>query len=436
MIRACAPVLAFFLAGGVLYAQAADASFPKKVAQAIDKGVEWLKNRQIKQGADKGSWGTGENPTYGGGGTSQIRKISPCVLALFTLLSCEVDPEDPVIVDGFDYVLKNLDTAWKEDNVNIDQSKQQADTYTAATLLLAIEALYNARIDKALKAKGTDPKTLKQRPTIKPDGPYKAIVGAATKWLIHKQTKRGGWRYGEPYFPDGPASDLPKGVSEVAAKQDISATQIVLLGLASAVRMGEKVDPNVWVKAATFNIEGQEQDGPPLKVIPKEGEEGKTVLMREGDKSRGWAYYPGSKSPTEGRISGGMTASGICSLIICSAQLQKGGAKKDLLEKIRRGIFDGLAWLQTNWNIQRNPGGSRSHFYYLYGLERVGVLGSMQNIGDHNWYLEGAEFLIGAQKEDGQWNSGTEIEPCDVFDSCFALLFLKKATIPVTLISR
>ena len=127
MIRACAPVLAFFVASGVLFAQA-DASFPKRVAQAIDRGVEWLKARQIKQGADKGSWGTGDNPIYGGGGTTSIKKIEPCALALFALLSCDVDPEDPVIVDGFKYLDQNLDKAWKEDNINIDQAKQQADT--------------------------------------------------------------------------------------------------------------------------------------------------------------------------------------------------------------------------------------------------------------------------------------------------------------------
>ena len=77
MIRACAPVLALLVSSGVLYAQA-DASFPKRVAQAIDRGVEWLKARQIKQGADKGSWGSGDNPIYGGGGTTSIKKIEPC----------------------------------------------------------------------------------------------------------------------------------------------------------------------------------------------------------------------------------------------------------------------------------------------------------------------------------------------------------------------
>lgn len=435
MIRAASPVLAFLVSCGVLYAQA-DASFPKRVSQAIDKGVEWLKNRQIKQGADKGSWGTGTNPLYGGGSGESKSKIGFCALSLYALLSCDVDPEDPVIVDGFGYITKNIDMKFQEDNVNVDQSKQQTSTYENATILLAIEALHNAKIDKALRAQGKDPKTLKQRPAIRVEKEWKQLVSGATKWLLHKQTKKGGWRYGEPLFPDGPANDIPQGVSEVAAKQDISATQIVLLGLSAAVRMGEKIDPKVWINAATYNLESQEQDGPELKIIPKDAGDGKTVLMKEGDKARGWAYYPGSKSPTEGRVSGGMTASGVCSLIICSAELAKGGAKKDLADKIRRGIFDGLAWLQMNWSVNRNPGGSRSHYYYLYGLERVGVLGSMQNIGEHNWYLEGAEFLINAQQDDGKWYSKTEIEPGDVLDTCFALLFLKKATIPVTVISR
>lgn len=434
MIRACAPVLAFLVSGGVLYAQA-DASFPKRVSEAIDRGVAWLKQRQIKQGADKGSWGTGDSPVYGGGGTTQIRKIAPCAIALFTLLSCDVDPDDPVITDGFKYLKDNLDHAWKPDNVNIDQAKQQADCYTASMILLAVEALHIAKINQALRKAGKDPKTLKQRPPIKLEKEYKQWVAQATKWLVSKQSKRGGWRYGEPLFPS------PAGI-----QQDISATQIVLLGLSAAVRMGEKISPDVWTKAAQYNIDMQEKDGPPVQILPADAGEGKTVLMREGDKARGWAYTPGEKNPDRQhdlQVSGSMTASGICSLIICTAELAKSAPKKDLVEKMRRGIFDGLAWLQTHWSVSHNPGGHRSHYYYLYGLERVGVLGSMEKIGTHDWYLEGAEFLLDAQKRDekdktvdGMWDSRTEIQPSDVFDTCFALLFLKKATIPVTIISR
>ncbi|MCE9583126.1 MAG: hypothetical protein K8T20_11600, partial [Planctomycetes bacterium] len=127
-----------------------------------------------------------------------------------------------------------------------------------------------------------------------------------------------------------------------------------------------------------------------------------------------------------------MTASGVCSLIIIKSQL-KGNAlfNKDLQARVEKGIFDGLAWLDANWTVDSNPGGHRSHYYYLYGLERVGVLGSIEQIGGHAWYVCGAQHLVDHQKPDGHWNSGTELEPAEVLDSCFALLFLKKATMPV-----
>ena len=64
-------------------------------------------------------------------------------------------------------------------------------------------------------------------------------------------------------------------------------------------------------------------------------------------------------------------------------------------------------------------------------FERVGILGNIELIGANAWYVQGAQHLVKAQKDDGHWNSGTELEPADVLDSCFALLFLKKATMPV-----
>ena len=37
---------------------------------------------------------------------------------------------------------------------------------------------------------------------------------------------------------------------------------------------------------------------------------------------------------------------------------------------------------------------------YLYGLERVGDLAGRRLIGSHDWYREGADWLLGAQRED------------------------------------
>ena len=49
-------------------------------------------------------------------------------------------------------------------------------------------------------------------------------------------------------------------------------------------------------------------------------------------------------------------------------------------------------------------------------------------IGDHPWYSEMGQELINRQQEAGHWNSRSTHEPMAVLDTCFALLFLKRAT--------
>lgn len=408
-------LVAIVVLAGVASAQV-EPDFPKKVGQAIDHGVEWLKAKQLKTGDDKGSWGTGDNPTYGGGGEAADDRVGITALALFALLSCDVDPDDAVIRDGFAFLDRHLDTTWAVDQDHMDDSRIQASTYECGILLMLVEAHATARATKAMKAAKSD-----KRPPLALTKGEKALVAGAVQWLRAMQSRTGGWRYGEPIFED------PNGIH-----QDTSATQISLLGLVSAARLGEKVPPEVFLKAAQWNLETQEKDGPAAKAVAPPGSEGKSVAIREGDKARGWGYCPGSADGEETRTSGGMTASGVCSLILAKSQLVKSPLlTKDLAGRVDQAIYDGLAWLDLHWTVEENPGGARSHYYYLYALERVGVLGQIDLIGAHRWYVEGAKHLLGAQADDGHWNSDTEIEPADVIDTCFALLFLKKATLPV-----
>ena len=71
--------------------------------------------------------------------------------------------------------------------------------------------------------------------------------------------------------------------------------------------------------------------------------------------------------------------------------------------------------------------GAGFYYYYLYALERVGALTQRKWIGRHDWYREGAEELFRRQSQDGSWTSGGP-ESAEV-DTCFALLFLKRATL-------
>jgi hypothetical protein len=64
--------------------------------------------------------------------------------------------------------------------------------------------------------------------------------------------------------------------------------------------------------------------------------------------------------------------------------------------------------------------------YFLFSLERVAVVYNRQKIGAHDWYLWGARQLVDTQLRDGSWSGGFAF---DAADTCFALLFLKRANV-------
>lgn len=64
-------------------------------------------------------------------------------------------------------------------------------------------------------------------------------------------------------------------------------------------------------------------------------------------------------------------------------------------------------------------------YYGLWSLERMAVMFDLKTIEGVDWYEEGARFLVSRQQADGRWSGGYE-DPFTA-DTCFALLFLKRA---------
>ena len=80
--------------------------------------------------------------------------------------------------------------------------------------------------------------------------------------------------------------------------------------------------------------------------------------------------------------------------------------------------------------MHRPAGTAEFVYYYLYALERAGILCGTEAMGTHRWYPEGAKFLVEKQSPDGQWeHDGDWNKP--VWNTCFAILFLKRATRPL-----
>ena len=95
---------------------------------------------------------------------------------------------------------------------------------------------------------------------------------------------------------------------------------------------------------------------------------------------------------------------------------------------------EGWAWYAGNWMIQRHaPDHGRGwHLYNLYSLERAGVLSYIVRVNNYDWYFEGAAWLVATQEAGGHWQERTS----EVHNTCFALLFLKRGTLPIPMPER
>lgn len=66
------------------------------------------------------------------------------------------------------------------------------------------------------------------------------------------------------------------------------------------------------------------------------------------------------------------------------------------------------------------------NYYFLWSIERVGVLCNLDTIGGKDWYRWGVNLLLPAQRPDGSWlGRGNGGSP--VIDTSMALLFLKRS---------
>jgi hypothetical protein len=71
--------------------------------------------------------------------------------------------------------------------------------------------------------------------------------------------------------------------------------------------------------------------------------------------------------------------------------------------------------------------------YFLWSVERVGVLYDLPEIGGKDWYRWAAQRLLVNQQPQGNWDKGGYPGANIVIDTCLALLILKKANLTTDL---
>jgi len=209
---------------------------------------------------------------------------------------------------------------------------------------------------------------------------YRKEIEAATQWLIAAQNETGLWSY----TPGG-------------KRFDHSNSQFALLALHAAAEAGFRVHESVWNRARIAVQKTQNDDG-------------------------GWDYMTGAQSY------GSMTAAGVSDLLILGRTptirmehgFRNGAAPNCGTYKFDEPLVRGLDWLGRNFRVDANPQrGTQWVYYWLYGVERCGILAGQRYLGQHEWYRAGARYLVQQQQADGTWES-------DLANTCFALLFLSK----------
>jgi Mg-chelatase subunit ChlD len=246
----------------------------------------------------------------------------------------------------------------------------------------------------------------------------------SARWLLEAQGAGGTWDY-QPRVPvtlfkpvvQTTVLQIVGGAPEGAAGEewtrltdwkigkdgDNSVSQFAILGLQAASRSGIQIPAETWKRALAATRQRQCNDG-------------------------GWGYNAQGNTGY-----GSMTSAGICAVAICKDRLNQPNPASD--EAITRGV----AWLDTNFKVDKHPKRSNEFqwaFYYLYSVERVGRTLDTEFLGQNEWYPLGAAYLVHSQKPDGTWKADKAEENDPRLATSFSLLFLTRATPPLKPLKR
>lgn len=355
-----------------------------KIDAAVKKGVEWLKKAP--------------SPGFSYGKIDDSDE-----LILLTLLHAGVGESDARVQE----LLKSM------------IEKPLARTYSVTLQAMVLEELDRAK--------------------------YQNRIAQCAQFLVDNQCANGQWSYGEPseFVKEIPPSkDVASGAEKKGGAIDFGAVKtkpkVSRKIPVKKQREGPGIGDNSNTMYAALGLRACHDAG---IVLPKDvvdlarkwllecqhAAAGNDVASGDGATPRGWCYARKDVCAKKHGAYGGMTAGATGALVIYHYILGTDW-KKDAAVK------SGQAWLAAKFEPDQNPGENelgaspKTELYYtLYAVERFGMLSGQSLLGKHDWYVEGASFLLGAQKESGGWDDGVG-RSTSTWDTCFAILFLKKAT--------
>jgi hypothetical protein len=398
-----AGLLAGFVLG--MAASSSRAVDQRAVEKAIEAGVKALRGMQE------------------GNGTWPHQEIGATALAGLTLLECGAKPDDDAVRHAADAVRKA--------SVNLTHN------YSICLAIFFFDQL-------------GDPGDI-------------PLIEALTVRLLAGQTSTGGWNYYCPPVSEAETRRLQAKLAErkelVGRRQPPKAGAVkrtakdlpkeIQQQLALLRRMGGTGSvvgsDNSNTQFATLALWIAHRYGLPVQDALKRVEARfRTTQHAEG----GWGYFDPNMRVrgSMGASTASMTCAGLLGLAVADGKVSESVHERNpSLTKPARdmnkdpNIRKGLIALSTTIGKPVDKKGGRQAgntplvprvggrtYYFLWSLERVGVILDLKTIGKKDWYAWGAEILLANQQADGSWRGNYAASGAD---TCFALLFLKRANL-------
>jgi hypothetical protein len=396
----------------------------EKVNTAVDFGVVYLK--EVAKFSVDGTWA---DPRDGG---QAGHRVGYAALPALTLLECGERPDEPAIRHAADYVRA--------------KAPELTNTYELSLAILFLDRLGTKKDEKLIQ-------TMAMR-------------------LIVAQTITGGWGYEAPPLGAADAKSLlavlqrmssPKRTNSTGGKpgtrdgtgsspETLTAAQQKVMAIAQqryAVFQNPSkhnelaeppkeldIGPKVGIYASTQTDNSvtqfvmlalwvvQKYDVPLERTMKLLGRRFETSQDKD---TGGWNY----KYAFGGN--GELPQMDCCGLMGLAMSQGVGVTGLDQAARAKRAndprIVNGLAALSKF--VQRPSanyeGVAQENLYFLWSLERVGVIYNMHLLGGKDWYRWSAQNLVANQQKNGSWTKGGYAGSTPVLDTSMALLILKKA---------
>jgi hypothetical protein len=362
----------------------------RKIDDAIARGVWWLKDHALAEG----TWLTGGLPANGA-----PVSVGFASLPGLALLECGVPGSDPVVQKAADYVRQQA-----------PQLGKSYDTYQRALALLFLDRLGESRDEELIQ--------------------YLAVC-----LIAGQRADDGGWGYSCPTLDRTQTGDLVgrlryggtpleqwaqtalKGGSFDPGRSDNSNTQFATLALWVARRH------QVGIQASIARVEKRFRG----TQMPSGPDPAGHNLNLDGS----WVYTP--QDGTNSSAWPTMTCAGLLGLAVAHG-LSEDVQQRQQSPRNDPAIQRALEMLARE--IDRPDEKRAPDLYFLWSVERVGVLYDLKRIGDKDWYSWGSKTLLSRQQPDGSWKDGSYYGNTPVLDTCFALLFLEQANLAKDLTLR